>query len=211
MAVGFILMTVLACTQAPDVGSESTQPARSTSGSEHSTTILSTIPPTNRRDPFPSFSTQSTEALASVPTGQRVGTVCTEIGCSSSMDIELSEVDIQPNAVYRFQICVDGDCRSESITIDTKLAGSGEVWQGESEQTHNTQEGRVVIMADSDSIVYFLPEREYEQFAAVSIRFEDANGTLLAGTEGAVEVAIEIDQPNGPDCPPVCYHGRLTI
>jgi hypothetical protein len=78
----------------------------------------------------PEVSTTSTPLASTNPTSPPSTDdtrFCTEIGCDSVLTIELSEVDITPNATYDIEICVNGDCAREAITIDVPDPGTGEI------------------------------------------------------------------------------------
>lgn len=126
---------------------------------------------------------------------------CTEIGCRSLLTVELPEADLVVEATYGVEICVDGDCTGTNITID---AGNdrGEAVLGEADG--------VALRADEDLVEYQLPDEGYGETAKVSFTLTDADGEVLAETQGE-EVPLERSQPNGPGCPPVCFTGRLTV
>lgn len=136
--------------------------------------------------------------------------MCTAIGCDSLLTIELSDVDIQPEQTYEIELCIDDGCRTETITIDVRHAGTGEIDRGESAQGPGSVEGWMTVWADGDYIDYYLPERAYERSAQVSFTLTDASGEVLSEVE-STEVPLERSQPNGPDCLPICFQGRLII
>ena len=138
-------------------------------------------------------------------------TFCTDAGCDSVLTIELSEVDIVPEATYGVEICVDGDCASETITIDIPHPATGDIVRGDSGHPVGTLAGRMLMWVEGNYIEYYLPEREYGGSATVAFTLRDVEGSVLAQTTGATEVPLERSQPNGPGCPPICFTGRLTV
>ena len=159
-------------------------------------------------------STTSTSSASTNPTSSPstdtddMEQVCTEIGCTSLLTIELNEVDITPNATFDIEICVDKDCATENIAIDKREPGTGEITHGESHSTHAP--GRMLVWVAEDRIDYYLPGEEYPESATVTFSLVDnADGSVLAQT--ATEVPLERSQPNGPDCPPVCFFGRMIV
>lgn len=137
--------------------------------------------------------------------------MCTAVGCDSILTIELSEVDITPEATYDVEICVKGDCTTETITIDVPYPGTGEIDRGETEKKSGTLAGRMLVWADGDYIEYHLPEGDYSSSAFVTFTLTDADGSVLAQTDDTTEVSLERSQPNGPDCPPICFSARMTV
>ncbi|MGB9358416.1 MAG: hypothetical protein WCC01_07655 [Acidimicrobiia bacterium] len=136
---------------------------------------------------------------------------CNEEGCDSVLTIELSEVDITPNATYDVEICLNGDCATEPITIDVPHPGTGQIDRGESERSPGTLAGWILMWVEGDYIEYHLPEGEYGESALVAFTLMDAKGSVLAQTGEATEVPLERLQPNGPECPPVCFVGRIAV
>ena len=117
---------------------------------------------------------------------------------------------IRPDLAYDIEICVDDGCQTETITIDVPHPGTGEIVRGESKRAPGSLDGWMLLWADSDSVDYYLPEGDYGESARVSFTLTDASGDVLAEVENE-DVPLERSQPNGPDCPPVCFQGRLTI
>lgn len=134
---------------------------------------------------------------------------CTEIGCDSYLEIELTEVDITPEATYDVEICVNDICAMEIVTIDVRHPGTGEIEHGASPRTQRA--GYMIVWAEDDHIDYYLPEADYDSSASVTFTLTNSNGDVLARTDGPVDVPLERSQPNGPGCPPVCFFGRMTV
>ena len=123
------------------------------------------------------------------------GPVCTEIGCESLLVVDLVDTDILPEETYQIEVCVDGTCVDESVTVDIP---------GE------TGVGRLSLQADDDLIEFTLPPGDYDTTAVVSVMVADAAGSVIVEGESDA-VPLERAQPNGPDCPPVCFTGRMQV
>lgn len=137
---------------------------------------------------------------------------CDEEGCDSALTIELTDVDITADATYDVEICVNGDCAREVITIHIPDPGTGVVIRGESERTSGTtRAGSVFMWTDGDYVEYFLPHRDHGASALVTFTLKDVSGTVLAKTKDAMETPLERIEPNGPECPPICFFGRITL
>jgi len=156
----------------------------------------------------PGTSSSTTRATSKASDGP--GRMCTAAGCDSLLTIELTDVDVQPEETYDVEVCVDDRCAVETITIDIRHPGTGEVTRGESERTPGTVEGWMLVWAEDDRVEYYLPSHDYGDVARVSFALSDATGNVLASISD-VEVPLERSQPNGPDCPPVCFWGRLAV
>lgn len=152
--------------------------------------------------------TSSTEPNTTSTTEPRF---CTEIGCDSLLTIELTEVDITPEAIYDVEICVDDVCATETVTIDQRHPGTGEIQRGESPRAQGTLDRYMIIWAEDDHIDYYLPEADYDSSASVTFTITNSDGDVLARTDGPADVPLERSQPNGPGCPPVCFFGRMTV
>ena len=133
------------------------------------------------------------------------GPVCTEIGCESLLVVDLVDTDILPEETYQIEVCVDGTCVDESVTVDipgeTGVAVTG--WT-------DLDWGRLSLQADDDLIEFTLPPGDYDTTAVVSVTVADAAGSVIVEGESEA-VPLERAQPNGPDCPPVCFTGRMQI
>jgi hypothetical protein len=136
---------------------------------------------------------------------------CTAIGCDSLLTIDLTEVDITPEAKYDVEICLNEVCATETVTIDLRHPGTGEIERGESPRTQGTLDGYMIIWAEDDHIDYYLPEADYDSSASIKFTLTNSNGDVLARTDGPADVPLERSQPNGPGCPPVCFFGRMTV
>lgn len=179
--------------------------ADTTSTSQSSPTTSALPPSTSTSTPATTTTTQPDTTSTGEPR------FCTEIGCDSTLEVELTDVDIAPEATYNVEICVDEVCTAETVTIDLRHPGTGEIQRGASSRPQGTLDGYMVIWAEEDRIVYYLPEAEYDATASVAVRLTDSDGNVLADTGGPADVPLERSQPNGPGCPPVCFFGRLTV
>jgi len=194
LVVGLLVLTVAGCT----VSSH-----EQASSSSVASAVVSTAPE-GTTSSTPPASTTST----SPPDITRF---CTEVGCDSQLTIELSKVDITPEATYGIEICIDGDCATATITIDVADPETGRIILGRSGPSPGPRSGQILMWVERDSIEYFLPEREYGASASVAFVLRDADGSVLAETEEGTEVPLERSQPNGPECPPICFFGWLTV
>lgn len=135
---------------------------------------------------------------------------CTAIGCESIIFVELTKVDLTAESTYGVEICVDGDCRYETITIGSADPSTGSRPVGESQGEGPGREKMIRLDAETDTVTYHLPAVDHGETADVYFAITDADGEVLVEAESA-EVHLERFQPNGPDCPPVCFSGHLAI
>lgn len=189
-----LLLTVTACSGA-------NTPAASDSGQPSTGGNAATTLPNTTGNPASSDDTTLTD--------DRAMTACTEIGCLSAITIELGAVDIQPGAAYDLEFCVDGDCRYETVVAGSGNLGETEV-EAENGGTGETTRAKPHVDPETDTVTYQLPEGEYPETIHVYFAVADAGGETLAQAEN-VEVHLDKNQPNGPDCPPVCFHGHLKV
>lgn len=126
---------------------------------------------------------------------------CTAAGCESILRIELSSVDVRPEASYLIDICVDNECVSEPVTVDDPHPGTGEIVRGVA--------GAVRVWVDGDYIELYLPDREYEQTVGVSVTVADAGGAVLVSFVSD-QVQMTRMEPNGPRCEPVCFNAQVS-
>jgi hypothetical protein len=157
-----------------------------------------------------STSAPSTSAVTASPSTATETTMCTAAGCDSTLTIDLSQLDITPGATYEVEICVDGICTAATTTIDVRHPAIGDIERGETEREPGILAGWMLIWAD-DHIDYYLPEADYGSAASVTFTLTAPDGPVLAQTAEPTDVPLERSQPNGPECPPVCFHGRMTV
>lgn len=120
---------------------------------------------------------------------------CDGMGCSSQVSFRLS-ADLRAGAAYMVEACADEHCRSETLTVPddgTVGIGSEGLW----------------LDTDSDEITLELPPgADWEGTHAVSLRVVAKDGEVAADMTGDVD--FERLQPNGPDCPPVCWLAKAA-
>ncbi|MFP3883748.1 MAG: hypothetical protein ACLFWH_15720 [Actinomycetota bacterium] len=180
-------------------------------GSAANTTSTSQSSPTTSALPPTTSTSTATTTTQPDTTSTSEPRFCTEIGCDSILEVQLTEVDIAPEATYDVEICLNEECAAETVTIDLRHPGTGEIQRGASSRSEGTVDGYMVLWAEEDRIVYYLPEADYDTTASVSVRLMDSDGNVLADTGGPADVPLERSQPNGPGCPPVCFFGRMTV
>lgn len=214
LTLALLLVAVAACATAGE-DQTSTSEIQTGDSTPPSTSETATTRDVSSISTTPDASTTSTSPNTASPTSPSTRTddtsFCTEIGCNSALTIELSEVDITPKAIYEVEVCVDGDCTAETITIDIPIPGTNQITHGESPRQPGTVAGQILVWAEEDHVQYFLPDRVYGESATVTFTLADDEGSVLAQTEGATAVPMERSQPNGPDCPPICFHGQITV
>ncbi|MGH8936044.1 MAG: hypothetical protein ACRDXD_07240 [Acidimicrobiia bacterium] len=117
---------------------------------------------------------------------------CTQIGCESTVEFELPD-SIREDRSYEIEACADTFCRSETVDIPRGFTGR--------------QLGELSV--ELERILLILPEADYAGRHRVSLVVRDAeSGEVLAQAEHDVE--FERRQPNGPNCPPVCWFARVA-
>ena len=127
------------------------------------------------------------------PGGTAPPLICTQIGCESGVEFDLAQSLVEDRS-YEIEACADTFCRSDTVDIPTGFSG------------RRVQELEVAL----DRILLILPEADYAGRRRVSLLVRDAeSGEVLAQVEDDVE--FERLQPNGPDCPPVCWFARVLV
>ena len=126
----------------------------------------------------------SCDALDVPPAGHDGG--CTLIGCDSQVLFEL-DADLVAGAVYEVETCIDRACERAEIQMPAPGVGSA---------------GALTIDPFADSVAVLLPEGDYAGMHTVALTI---SGTLLGRIEIETEIQFERTQPNGPNCPPVCW------
>ena len=127
------------------------------------------------------------------PTGQSRD--CSEVGCSSQVSFQLA-AELRAGVAYNVEACADDDCRSQTLTVpdDGPVGTGGEgLW----------------LDTNDDVITLELPsDTNWEGTHAVSLRVVTEDGEEVVDMAG--ETDFERMQPNGPDCPPVCWLAEVT-
>jgi hypothetical protein len=116
--------------------------------------------------------------------------VCTAIGCDSQVVFELAEIELASDRSYEIEACLDDLC--EAATVQPPPRGA----------TIVGQRGGLTISADENFVALVLPKGDYSGARAASLRIQPGDGDAF---EIEVEVELERTQPNGPNCPPVCW------
>jgi hypothetical protein len=66
--------------------------------------------------------------------------------------------------------------------------------------------GSFIIDAETDRVTLRLPEGDYSGMHAVSLTL---GGADVEPVEIEAETDFERGQPNGPDCPPICWRAII--
>ena len=115
---------------------------------------------------------------------------CTLIGCDSQVVFEMP-ADLEASRSYDVEACIDQRCESATIKIPPR--GVGLV-------------GSFMVDAATDVVTMSLPEGDYGGVHAVSLTLSGAD---VEPVEIDAETEFERGQPNGPDCPPVCWRAII--
>ena len=124
-----------------------------------------------------------------VPPSARV--ICTLIGCDSHVRFGLV-VDLKPGETYDIEACVDGNCVAEMVRVRQRGDGTREPF---------------VVDARTDTVVFVLPAGDYSGTHTVSLAVRGAD---LEPIQIQADTEFERSQPNGADCPPVCWQAIVT-
>lgn len=120
---------------------------------------------------------------------------CTAIGCESAVTIVADE-DLMTGAEYVVEVCVDGRCERESLTV---AEGGGAV---------GASSGGITIGTDVDTITYAVGDGDWSGVHRVTATVRDAaTGEVLVDVGQQVE--FERSQPNGPGCEPICWFAEI--
>lgn len=127
--------------------------------------------------------------------GDEVG--CTLIGCDSQVVFELDDGELVPGRAYELEACLDDRCETTTVELPahgTAIAGAD----------------GLTASAEEDVVALILPDGDFPGVHTAQLRIRDAggDGTLF---EAAVEVELERTQPNGPNCPPVCWQAVVRL
>lgn len=127
------------------------------------------------------------------------GVACTMIGCESAVAFQLS-ADLENGVRYRVQACLEGLCEAETVEVPVGGAEGGAVAR---------RVGSIDLGTETNRILLILPEGEFGGARRVSLRVVDERGDVLVDAEAVAE--LERQQPNGPNCPPVCWFAELDL
>ena len=107
---------------------------------------------------------------------------CTEIGCSSGLTLNITDSYGFPAGDTYGTITIDG----EQIEYDCRDENESAVFCGE---------GLIRIQIEGGELLSY------------SINIDDAEGAQVS----EVALSFEEYQPNGEDCPPVCYTAEVEV
>lgn len=115
---------------------------------------------------------------------------CTLIGCDSQVVFEIPG-DLEAGRTYDVEACVDQRC--ETVTVEIQPQGVGLA-------------GSFLVDAATDRVTLSLPEGDYSGIHAVALTLTGAD---VEPIEFEADTEFERGQPNGPDCPPVCWRAII--
>ncbi|TFV61291.1 hypothetical protein E4P41_09735 [Geodermatophilus sp. DF01-2] len=125
-------------------------------------------------------------------------TACTEVGCGSQVTFDL-EYDLEAGDLYLVEVCVDDFCRTQTLEVPEDRDGALPV----------TEVGDLGLQTDRDIIYLALPdERDWSGTHVATLAVRDAEGRVVSEHEGDVD--FESVQPNGTNCPPVCWLAEVN-
>lgn len=127
--------------------------------------------------------------------------MCTAIGCMSAVTFALDDGTLVGGETYDVDLCVAQACSSVRIGLPAAETGSGEVG--------NLVDGVEVHVAP-DTVTYTIPDLGGDAPVDVSLVVANIDGELVVDFDQQ-DVPLTSNQPNGPDCPPVCFFGRVEV
>lgn len=137
-------------------------------------------------------------AACGSPPGPGGAVACTQIGCDSGVTFAVSGVGLDAGGgTVVAEACFDGRCERARYTQEANGAAE---WD-------NTQL-QLFVGPDSVEVMLRLPEDDYDPDAAYDVSLElrvDGGEPMRLDRR----VHLERSQPNGPDCPPVCWQARV--
>jgi hypothetical protein len=109
--------------------------------------------------------------------------------------------DLEAGEPYLVEACVDDFCRTETLEVpearDSAALASVEV-------------GDLGLQTDMDIVYLALPDEDEGDWSgthSTSLTVREAESRVVAEHEG--EAHFERLQPNGPNCPPVCWTAEV--
>ena len=114
---------------------------------------------------------------------------CTLAGCGNVVVFELAAhlaIDVE----YDVEVCLDEFCDRQTLLL---TAGPNEV----------AVEGNLSWDRASSTINLSLPDGTFNGRYRVRLAVRDEDGRIVAETD--TETGFRREQPNGRDCPPVCW------
>lgn len=120
---------------------------------------------------------------------------CTAIGCDNQLRVVVAQ-DLQPGTEYEIETCVGERCAEATIVVPQ---GGGAV---------GASDGAITLETEPDAVIFRLPDTDWSGEHRVTATVRDAaSGDMLAAVDEEVE--FRRSQPNGPDCPPVCWFAEV--
>lgn len=119
---------------------------------------------------------------------------CTDIGCGSQV-VFWTDADLQATVAYDVEACVDDVCESATLEVPEDRVAEGVV--------PSIEVGALGLETDRDVVYFGLPDGNWSGSHQFSLVIRDAAGTIVADITQTGR--FERMQPNGPDCPPVCW------
>jgi hypothetical protein len=121
---------------------------------------------------------------------------CTAIGCDSQVVFELDDGQLVPGFAYEIEACLDDGCETATVELREHGAAIGGA------------NGGLTVSAEEDVVALILPDADYPGVHTARLRVRPVGGEAF---EAAVETMLERSQPNGPDCPPVCWQATVEV
>ena len=115
---------------------------------------------------------------------------CTQIGCDSQVLLELS-ADLEPGRTYEVEACLDDFCESAMVEVPPPGVGVSDSF---------------VVDVATDVVAFVLPEADYSGVHRVTLALR---GGGVERIEIEAETEFERSQPNGRNCPPICWQAII--
>ena len=130
--------------------------------------------------------------------GGGMAQVCTEIGCVNGVTVAVAGVGLgAKGGRVVAELCFDGACERGRY-----------VQQPDGAARWDNQQLDMFVSPDAVEVTLQLPEGDYDEATVheVSLTLRVAGGEPIRVQQ---QVNLERSQPNGPDCPPVCWQARV--
>lgn len=122
---------------------------------------------------------------------------CTDAGCGNLVTFHVT-AGLQAGQPYQIEACVDGACQSGTLQVSETGGAIGQVVDG------------LVLDPKSDTIyLSFAEAADWEGTHPVTLTVRDDSGAILVDHAG--NLTFGRDQPNGPNCPPTCWVGEVSV
>ena len=123
--------------------------------------------------------------------------MCTMIGCESAVVFHAS-IDLKAGIPYDVEACVDDMCERQVLRVPLPDDGP----------FTGTSQGSISLFIDTETITFTLGNRELPGTHQARLTVRRHGDPILAiGTD----VKFVRTQPNGPDCPPVCWIADVIV